>query len=61
MLINMTLNEEQNLFCVLILIQTYPNVFNTLLTLIVDGNMDGYVLAMIPDLPVKAGLQVDLA
>ena len=61
MLINMTLNEEQNLICVLILIQTYPNVFNTLLTLIVDGNMDGYVLAMIPDLPVEAGLQVDLA
>ena len=61
MLINMTLNEEQNLICVLILIQTYPNVFNTLLTLIVDGNMDGYVLAMIPDFPVKAGLQVDLA
>ena len=61
MLINMTLNEEQNLICVLILIQTYPNVFNTLLTLIVDGNMDWYVLAMIPDLPVEAGLQVDLA
>ena len=60
MLINMTLNEEQNLICVLILIQTYPNVFNTLFTLIVDGNMDGYVLAMIPDFPVKAGLQVDL-
>ena len=61
MLINMTLNEEQNLICVLILIQTYPNVFNTLFTLIVDRNMDWYVLAMIPDLPVEAGLQVDLA